>query len=101
MTVFEIIGGKLDQNQLMSGQPTQGEYYICVGGTGDQLRKIRARIRAIGPVHFIGRGASGRSFEQTFTAEPGGLLRIPFQIQAEKGSPTGIPFVLQLFLQGG
>ncbi|MGH9862739.1 MAG: FecR domain-containing protein [Candidatus Acidiferrales bacterium] len=101
LTVFEIIGGRLDQSQLMSGQPTQGEYYVCVGGTSDQPRKIRARIRAIGPVHFIGRGASGRSFEQTFTAEPGGLLRIPFQIQAEKGSPAGIPFVLQLFLQGG
>ncbi|MGH9804404.1 MAG: hypothetical protein ACRD4D_04465, partial [Candidatus Acidiferrales bacterium] len=59
-----------------------------------------ARIAAIGPVHFKGKGARGKQFEQTYTVERSGLLRIPFQIQAEKGSPTGIPFSLNLVLTG-
>jgi len=102
LTVYQIIGGRLDQNQLMSGQPTQGEFLVCVGSTSDTPRKVRARIQVVfGPVHFIGRGGSGRRFEQTFSSQSNGLLRIPFQIQAEKGSPTGIPFQLQLILQGG
>jgi len=98
--VYQILGGRLDQNALTSGQPTQGEFLVCVGGSGDQRRKVRARILAVGPVRFRGKGGKGKTFESGFTPQPSGLLRIPFQIQAEKGAPgVGIPFSLSLSLQ--
>jgi hypothetical protein len=98
MTVFQVIAGRLDQHALMSGQASSGEFLACVGVAGERPRKVRARISAIGPVHFKGKGAKGKQFEQTYTVERTGVLRIPFQIQAEKGSPTGIPFALNLIL---
>lgn len=94
--VYDIIGGRLDQHALSSGMVTQGEFLVCVGG-GPQ--KVKARIGAAGPVHFTGKGGKGRQFEDSFTVTGTGLLRIPFQIQAEKGSPTGIPFSLTLRLE--
>jgi hypothetical protein len=97
--VYEIIGGRLDQHALSSGAVTQGEFLVCVGVAAGQQEKVKARIAAIGPVHFRGKGGKGKRFEQTFTVASSGLLRIPFQIQAEKGSPTGIPFSLTLRLQ--
>jgi hypothetical protein len=99
VSVYDIIGGRLDQHALSSGVVTQGEFLVCVGVAGGASEKVKARIAAIGPVHFRGRGAKGKRFEQTFTVASSGLLRIPFQIQAEKGSPTGIPFSLTLRLQ--
>ena len=75
---------------------------VCVGSPGGKPRKVRARILAMGPVHFRGKGAHGKTFERTFEVEPSGLLRIPFEIQAEKGGPgAGIPFTLTLHLEGG
>jgi len=98
--VYQVLGGRLDQTVLGSGQPTQGEFLVCVGGSGDKPRKVRARILAVGPVRFRGKGGKGRTFADTFTTQPSGLLRIPFQIQAEKGAPGGgIPFSLSLRLQ--
>jgi hypothetical protein len=98
--VYQIMGGRLDQNALTSGQPTQGEFFVCVGGGEDKPKKVRARILAVGPVHFRGKGAKGKTFEDSFATQPSGLLRIPFQIQAEKGAPgVGIPFSLSLRLQ--
>jgi hypothetical protein len=94
--VYDILGGRLDQNLLNSGAVTQGEFLVCVAG-GPQ--KVKAHIVAAGPVHFRGRGGKGKRFEQSFSVSGTGLLRIPFQIQAEKGSPTGIPFALMLRLE--
>lgn len=98
--VYEVLGGRLDQATLSSGGVTDGEFLVCVGAPGDKPRKVRARITAAGPVHFRGQGGKGKSFERSFAVESSGLLRIPFQIQAEKGSPTGIPFALYLILSG-
>ena len=98
MTVFQIVAGRLDQHVLNSGGVSNGEFLACVGVPDNRSRKVRARIAAIGPVHFKGKGARGKQFEQTYMVEGNGLLRIPFQIQAEKGSPTGIPFTLNLVL---
>ncbi len=97
--VYEVLAGRLDQHALTSGAVTQGEFLVCVGADGGG-EKVHARIVAVGPVRFQGRGAKGKQFEQTFAAETSGLLRIPFQIQAEKGAPgVGIPFTLTLFLE--
>ena len=102
LTVYELLAARLDQRALMSGGETQGEFLVCVGSTATKRLKVRAHIVAIGPVHFRGAGAKGKSFERTFEVEPNGLLRIPFQIQAEKGAAgPGIPFTLTLSLEGG
>jgi len=100
LTVFQVVAGRLDQHALTSGAVSNGEFLACVGVAGERSRKVRARIAAVGPVHFKGKGARGKQFEQTNTVERTGLPRIPFQIQAEKGSPTGIPFALNLVLTG-
>ena len=102
LTVYELLAARLDQRALMSGGETQGEFLVCVGSTATKRLKVRAHIVAIGPVHFRGAGAKGKSFERTFEVEPNGLLRITFQIQAEKGAAgPGIPFTLTLSLEGG
>ncbi|MFQ5776548.1 MAG: FecR domain-containing protein [Terriglobia bacterium] len=102
LLVYEVLGGRLDQRALQSGQVTQGEFLVCVGVSGERRQRVRARIGAIGPVRFRGKGGKGKKFEQTFTVERSGLLRIPFGIQAEKGAPgVGIPFTLTLRLSGG
>lgn len=100
LTVYQVVAGRLDQHALMSGGVSNGEFLVCVGGAAEKSHKVRAQITAVGPVHFKGKGARGKRFEETYTVESNGLLRIPFQIQAEKGSPTGIPFSLNLLLSG-
>lgn len=98
--VYDILGGHLDQRQLMSGNKTQGWFLVCVGSTDNNKQKVRAHITAAGPVQFRGKGGQGKKFQRTFKVEPNGLLRIPFEIQAEKtGSPTPIPAVLTLRLE--
>lgn len=102
LTVYELLAARLDQRMLASGAETQGEFLVCVGSTAAKRLKIRARIVAIGPVHFRGAGAQGKSYERAFEVEPNGLLRVPFAIQAEKGAAgAGIPFTLTLSLEGG
>ncbi len=97
--VYEIVGGRLDQHALISGNVTPGEFLVCVGVSAAQARKLRARISAVGPVQFRGKGAKGRRFEDSFGVTSSGLLRIPFQIQAEKtGTSAAIPFTLTLHL---
>lgn len=97
LVVFEILGGRIDQAALSSGMESAGEFLACVGGA--PLKRVRARIVAIGPVHFRGKGAKGKVYEQQVPVGPGGLVRIPFQIRAEKGGlGVGIPFTLRLTL---
>jgi hypothetical protein len=97
--VYEIVGGRLDQHALISGNVTPGEFLVCVGVSDAQPRKLRARIGAVGPVQFRGKGAKGKKFEESFDVSSSGLLRIPFQIQAEKtGTSAAIPFTLTLVL---
>ncbi len=99
--VYDIVGGRLDQHALVSGNITPGEFLVCVGVSDSQPRKLRARISAAGPVQFRGKGAKGKRFEDTFSVSSSGLLRIPFQIQAEKtGTSAAIPFTLTLVLSG-
>ncbi len=97
--VYEIVGGRLDQHALISGNVTPGEFLVCVGMSDAQARRLRARISATGPVQFRGKGAKGKKFEDTLGVSSSGLLRIPFQIQAEKtGTSAAIPFTLTLVL---
>ncbi len=97
--VYEIVGGRLDQHALISGNVTPGEFLVCVGLSDGPARNLRARISAAGPVQFRGQGAKGKKFEDTFGVSSSGLLRIPFQIQAEKtGTSAAIPFTLTLVL---
>ncbi|HXE76466.1 MAG TPA: FecR family protein [Candidatus Xenobia bacterium] len=96
--VYEVLAARLDQAQLRSFNETAGEFLVCVG-PGERKGKVRARITATGPVHFRGQGGKGKRYERAFAVTPTGLLRIPFQIQAEKGGPgVGIPFTLTLQL---
>ena len=104
LTVYELLMARLDQAALMSGAETRGEFFVCVGtsGAGRPPRRVRAHIVAIGPVRFIGDGAKGKRYERRFEVGPDGLLRVPFEIQAEKGAAgPGIPFTLILSLEGG
>lgn len=98
LQVYEVLAARLDQPALMSGGKTAGEFLVCVG-SDRKPDKVRARIVAVGPVHFRGPGAHGKSFERTFPVDATGLVRIPFQIRGEKGAPgAGIPFTLTLRL---
>ena len=98
LAFYEVLGGRLDQKALMGGGVTPGMYMVCV--RDPSLRRIRARIVAIGPVRFRGRGASGKTYQQTFRVQPGSLLQIPFGLQAEKtGTMAAIPFILKLTMQ--
>ncbi|MGH9787248.1 MAG: hypothetical protein ACRD4U_00920, partial [Candidatus Acidiferrales bacterium] len=97
--IYDIVGGRLDQHALISGNVTPGEFLVCIGVSDAQPRKLRARISAAGPVQFRGKGAKGKRFEERFNVSSSGLLRIPFQIQAEKtGTSAAIPFTLTLVL---
>ena len=98
LAFYEILGGRLDQRALMGGTVTQGMFMVCL--RDPTLRRVRARIVASGPVRFRGRGASGKTFQQTFRVQSGRLLQIPFGPQAEKtGTMAAIPFVLNLTMQ--
>ena len=98
LAFYEFLGGRVDQGALMSGAVTQGMFMVCV--RDPSLRRVRARIVASGPVRFRGRGASGKTYQQTFRVQPGRLLQIPFGLQAEKtGTIATIPFILNLTLQ--
>lgn len=100
--LYEVLAARLDQRLLATGGETQGEFLVCVGSSGGKPRKVRARILAVGPVRFRGKGGKGKMFERTLEVEPSGLLRIPFEIQAEKGGQgAGVPFTLTLQLEGG
>jgi hypothetical protein len=97
--VYEILAGRLDQHALISGNVTPGEFLVCLGLSDSRREKLRARITAMGPVQFRGKGAKGKKFEDKFEVTSSGLLRIPFQIQAEKtGTSAAIPFTLTLVL---
>ena len=98
LTFYEMLGGRLDQRALMGGTVTQGMFMVCL--RDPTLRRVRARIVASGPVRFRGRGASGKTFQQTFRVQSGSLLEIPFGLQAEKtGTMAAIPFLLNLTMQ--
>lgn len=99
LVVYQLLAARIDQQSLMSGGKTQGEFLVCVGSTSTQRLQIRAHITALGPVHFRGSGAKGKKFERTFGVEPNGLLRVPFQIEAEKGAPGGVPASMTLSLE--
>jgi hypothetical protein len=97
LVVYDVLAARLDQQKLISGNLTQGEFLVCVGST--DTKQIRARIQAAGPVRFRGQGGKGKLFEHSFPVAANGLVRIPFSIQAEKtGTSAGIPFHLSLEL---
>jgi FecR protein len=96
--VFRIIGGRLDDPSLISGQTTQGEFVVCFGNaqSGQQLF---ANLTAIGFVRFLGEGG-GHTIHKAITVEGQGAVHIPFQILATTGAGPGVPFNINLTISG-
>ncbi|MFQ5816821.1 MAG: FecR domain-containing protein [Terriglobia bacterium] len=97
LVVFDILSAQLAKPGLTSGEQTAGAFIACVGGA--PLKTVRARIVARGPVRFRGKGAKGKVYQRKLRVGAHGLVRIPFQIRAQKGAPgAGVPFTLRLTL---
>ena len=96
--VYRIIGGRIDNPSLISGQQTQGEFVVCFGNALPSGQKLRATITGIGFIRFLGEGAKGQVIDKTISVASQGTARIPFQIQATKGAGPGVPFFINLSL---
>ena len=97
--VYRILGGRIDQANLLAGQRTEGEFVVCFGNAqpGQQLF---ANLSAVGFIKFLGEGAGGQSIHKTITVEGHGAAHIPFQILATKGAGPGVPFFINLAVSG-
>ena len=97
--VYRVLGGHLDDPNLISGQTTQGEFIVCFGNakSGQQLF---ANLAAIGFIKFLGEGAGGQTIHKAITVEGQGAVHIPFQILATKGAGPGVPFTINLAISG-
>ena len=93
--VYRVLGGRLDQPNLISGQTTQGEFVVCFGNAGSG-QQLFANLTAIGFVKFLGKGAGGQTIHEAITVEGQGAAHIPFQILATKGAGPGVPFSISL-----
>lgn len=98
--VYRVIGGRIDNPNLISGQQTQGEFVVCFGNALPSGQKLRATITGIGFIKFLGKGAKGQVISKTISVAGQGTARIPFQIQATKGAGPGVPFFINLSLSG-
>ncbi len=96
--VYRIIGGRIDNPNLISGQQTQGEFVVCFGNALPSGQQLRATITGIGFIRFMGEGAQGQVINRTISVAGKGTARIPFQIQATKGAGPGVPFFINLAL---
>jgi hypothetical protein len=100
MFVYRIMGGRIDNPNLISGQQTQGEFVVCFGNALASGQKLRTTITGIGFIRFLGEGAKGQVINKTISVAGQGIARIPFQIQATKGAGPGVPFFINLALSG-
>ncbi|MBI1941530.1 MAG: FecR domain-containing protein [Acidobacteria bacterium] len=98
--VYRILGGRIDNPNLISGQQTQGEFIVCFGNALPAGQKLSATITGIGFIKFLGEGAKGQVVNKTISVAGQGTARIPFQIQATKGAGPGVPFFINLSLSG-
>lgn len=97
VVIFDVLSARLDQPALTSQMQTAGEFLACVGDA--RLKDVRARIVAAGPVRFRGKGAKGKVYERKLPVGPNGLVRIPFEIRADKAKKgQTVPYALQLTL---
>ncbi|MFQ5927913.1 MAG: hypothetical protein ACE5MH_10830, partial [Terriglobia bacterium] len=99
LAVFEILSARLDQPHLTPGVQTGGEFIACVGDA--RLKSVRARIVAVGPIRFRGKGAKGKVYQRKLRVGANGLVRIPFQIRAERSFGVGVPYYLRITLTPG
>jgi hypothetical protein len=96
--VYRILGGRIDNSNLISGQRTQGEFVVCFGNALPSGQELRATITGVGFIKFLGEGAKGQVVNKTISVAGQGTARIPFQIQATKGAGPGVPFFIHLSL---
>ncbi len=96
--IYRVIGGRIDNPNLIAGQKTQGEFVVCFGNALPTGQKLRATITGIGFIKFLGKGAKGQVVSQTISVAGQGTARIPFRIQASKGAGAGVPFFINLSL---
>lgn len=96
--VYSILGGRIDNPTLISGQTTQGEFVVCFGNAMASGQRLNALITAKGFIRFIGEGAQGQVLRRSIAVAGEGTARIPFQIQATKGAGPGVPFFINLSL---
>jgi hypothetical protein len=96
--VYRILGGRIDNPNLISGQTTQGEFIVCFGKALPVRQKVRATISGRGFIKFLGEGAKGQVVTREISVAGEGAVRIPFQIQATKGAGPGVPFFINLSL---
>ena len=94
--IYRILGGRIDDPNLISGQTTQGEFVVCFGNALPSGQQLKALITAKGFIRFLGEGAQGQAVRKTITVAGQGTARIPFQVQATKGAGPGVPFFINL-----
>jgi hypothetical protein len=94
--VYRILGGRIDNPSLISGQKTQGEFVVCFGNALASGQTLNAVVTARGFIRFFGDGAKGQVLRKTLSAAGQGTARIPFQVEATKGAGPGVPFFIDL-----
>ncbi len=97
--IYRILGGRIDNPTLISGQKTQGEFVVCFGDALASGQRLNALITARGFVRFLGDGAKGQVVRKTITVAGQGTARIPFEVEATKGAGPGVPFFINLRLR--
>ena len=96
--VYRVLGGRIDNPNLISGQKTQGEFVVCFGNALPTGQKLQAIITARGFIRFTDDGAKGQLLKRTINVAGQGTARIPFGIVALKGAGPGVPFFINLSL---
>ncbi|MBI4166337.1 MAG: FecR domain-containing protein [Acidobacteria bacterium] len=96
--VYRILGGRIDNPALISGQKTQGEFVVCFGDALASGQRLNAFVTARGFIRFFGDGAKGQVLRKTISVTGQGTTRIPFQVEATKGAGPGVPFFINLSL---
>jgi hypothetical protein len=96
--VYGILGGRIDNPNLISGQSTQGEFVVCFGGALASGQRLNATLTGIGFIRFKGEGARGQVVRKSIAVAGRGTARIPFEIEATKGAGPGVPFFINLSL---
>lgn len=96
--VYSILGGRIDNPNLISGQSTRGEFVVCFGGALPGGQRLNATLTGIGFIRFKGEGARGQVVRKSLTFAGQATARVPFEIEATKGAGPGVPFFINLSL---
>ena len=88
--VYSIVSASLDQDELASDQSTDFVFEFDFGAS-EEVREAPITIYIEGPIRYELNG-----LPQVMTISPGGRATHTGTVQALQGSPTGIPFEINI-----